>query len=253
MEFVKIRKEGFTAVVSLNRPPANALSTEVIRELDTIFTELENDQKTRAVVLHGEGRFFSAGADIKEFTGIPSKERARDLSRQGQNVFEKIERFSKPVIAAIHGAALGGGLELAMSCHIRIVGEAAKLGLPELQLGIVPGFGGTQRLPRYTGREKALEMMLTGEPVSGTEAVEYGLALKAVPDSNVLKEAMQLAKNLENKSPLSVRVVLDLVFDHGKYALEKEADYFGELFVTEDAKEGRQAFLEKRKPVFKGK
>jgi enoyl-CoA hydratase len=153
MEYFHIHKEEFVADVTFSRPPANALSSAVLKELSSVLDELEADDQVRVVLLHGEGRFFSAGADIKEFTSVKSSDEATALSQNGQQVLERIERFPKPVIAAIHGAALGGGLELAMSCHIRIVSENAKLGLPELQLGIIPGFAGTQRLPRYVGRD----------------------------------------------------------------------------------------------------
>src|SRR5690606_28547400 len=142
-------------IATINRPPSNALSRALILEVDALLDEVKIDSDVRAIFLHGEGRFFSAGADIKEFTEVTSGEEFSKLSASGQAVFERVETFHKPVIAAIHGAALGGGLELAMSCHMRFVSENAKLGLPELQLGLIPGFAGTQRLPRYVGVAKA--------------------------------------------------------------------------------------------------
>jgi enoyl-CoA hydratase len=256
MEFFHIHKEEFVADVTFSRPPANALSSAVLKELSAVLDELEADDNVRVVLLHGEGRFFSAGADIKEFTSLSSDE-ARALSQNGQQVLERIERFPKPVIAAIHGAALGGGLELAMSCHIRIVSENAKLGLPELQLGIIPGFAGTQRLPRYVGFGKAAEMMWTSEPITGTEAVQWGLANKAVPEEQLLEEAKRLAKKIAQKSPISIRATLQLLnsFKEKPFqeAMREEAELFGSMFTTEDAKEGVQAFIEKRAPVFRGK
>lgn len=257
MEFFRVHKEEFVADVAFSRPPANALSSAVLKELSSLLDELEADENVRVVLLHGEGRFFSAGADIKEFTSIKSSEEAVKLSKTGQQVLERIERFTKPVIAAVHGAALGGGLELAMSCHVRIVSENAKLGLPELQLGIIPGFAGTQRLPRYVGFSKAAEMMWTSEPITGTEAVQWGLASKAVPEEQLLEEAKRLAKKIAQKSPISIRATLQLLnaFKEKSFqeAVREEAELFGSVFTTEDAKEGVQAFIEKRPPSFQGK
>jgi len=257
MENLKWELDGQTAVVSITRSPANALSSQLIRELSELLDVFENDDRVRVVLLHGEGRFFSAGADIKEFTTIQSGEEFSKLALHGQQVFERMEQYPKPIIAAIHGAALGGGLELAMACHIRYVSENAKLGLPELQLGLIPGFAGTQRLPRYVGAAKAAEMMLTSEPITGEEAVQWGLATKAFPEEEVLVKAKELAKKIEKKSPISVKAALHLL-NYGKTeefynGAKKEAEFFGTVFVSEDAKEGIHAFLEKREPVFKGK
>ena len=155
---------------------------------------MENDDSVRVIVVKGEGRFFSAGADIKEFTSITSGEEFSELAASGQAVFERLERFPKPVIAAIHGAALGGGLELAMGCHIRLVTENAKLGLPELQLGLIPGFAGTQRLPRYVGLAKAAEMLLTSDPISGKEAAQFGLANHAYPEEELFERKQGTCK-----------------------------------------------------------
>lgn len=257
MEFFRVHKEEFVADVTFSRPPANALSSAVLKELSALLDELESDENVRVALIHGEGRFFSAGADIKEFTSIKSSEEAAELSRAGQQVIERIEQFPKPVIAAIHGAALGGGLELAMGCHIRIVSENAKLGLPELQLGIIPGFAGTQRLTRYVGFGKAAEMMWTSEPITGTEAVQWGLANKAVPEEQLLEEAKKLAKKIAQKSPISIRATLQLLNACKEKtfheAVRYEAELFGSVFTSEDAKEGVQAFIEKRSPNFQGK
>lgn len=257
MEFLNWKVEDGVAIVTINRPPANALAQSLIRELDELLTQVEQNDEVRVIVLHGEGRFFSAGADIKEFTDISSKDAAVKLAENGQTVFERLETFPKPVIAAVHGAALGGGLELAMSCHIRYVAEDAKLGLPELNLGIIPGFGGTQRLPRYVGVAKAAEMIFTGEPISGTEAVQWGLANRAFPQEELLANTLQLAKKIAQKSPVSLKAAIDAL-QYNKTAsfldgIKAEAELFGTVFESEDAKEGINAFIEKRQPTFSGK
>lgn len=257
MEFLSISIEEGVAVVTINRPPANALSRALISEVDALLDSVENDEAVRVVVLHGEGRFFSAGADIKEFTSITSGEEFSKLAASGQAVFERLECFGKPVIAAIHGAALGGGLELAMGCHMRFVANNAKLGLPELQLGLIPGFAGTQRLPRYVGMPKAAEMLLTSDPISGEEAAQFGLANKAFSEEELLPETMEIAKKIARKSPIAVKAALSML-QYTKPStyyegVKAEADSFGEVFVSEDAKEGIQAFMEKREPIFEGK
>lgn len=257
MEFLTVVIEEGVAVATINRPPANALSRGLILEVDALLDLVEHDESVRVIVLHGGGKFFSAGADIKEFTSVTSGEEFTKLAASGQTVFERLECFSKPVIAAIHGAALGGGLELAMGCHMRIVTETAKLGLPELQLGLIPGFAGTQRLPRYVGMPKAAEMLLTSEPISGAEAVRLGLANQAYSDEELLPKTMELAKKIAKKSPVAVKAALAML-QYAKPAsyyegVKAESDSFGEVFVSEDAKEGIQAFLEKRQPVFTGK
>jgi len=255
---VSFSKTEHVAKITIDSPPANALSSSIITEINQQLDKVEDDPSIKTVVLHGEGRFFSAGADIKEFTDVDSPSEFSELSAHGQKVFQRIEDFSIPVIAAIHGAALGGGLELAMSCHIRIVSEKAKLGLPELTLGIIPGFAGTQRLPQLIGASKAYEMMLTSEPIEGMKAVTLGLANFAVEsDEEVLKEALVLAEKIASKSKPTIEKIMQLVFlaKNGQYekGAKEEADSFGVLFVTEDAKEGISAFLEKRKPNFKDK
>ncbi|WP_028400909.1 enoyl-CoA hydratase [Ectobacillus panaciterrae] len=257
MNFLSVTVEEQVAVVKINHQPANAMSSQVIKEIAKVLDQVEKDDSVRVVLVHGEGRFFSAGADIREFTAIENAKQAAELAQQGQIVFERVEKFSKPVIAAIHGAALGGGLEFAMSCHMRIVGENAKIGLPELNLGLIPGFAGTQRLPRYVGKAKALEMMLTGDPIIGTEAVKWGLANHAYPEESLFEEALKLAKKMASKSPASARAVLELLQTSktSEYyeGVQREAQLFGEVFITEDGREGVAAFLEKRKPVFSGK
>jgi len=257
MEFLSWKAVDGVAIITIARPPANALSRGIIAEVNAVLDEVENDDTVRVLVLHGEGRFFSAGADIKEFTEVVSGDEFSKLASNGQQVFERVETFSKPIIAAIHGAALGGGLELAMSCHLRFVTESAKLGLPELQLGLIPGFGGTQRLPRYVGVAKAAEMMFTSEPISGTEAVQWGLANRAFTDEALLEETLKVAKKIAKKSPVALKAAIQTL-QYAKHAsfyegIEAEAKFFGTVFVSEDAKEGIQAFIAKREPVFTGK
>lgn len=244
------------ATITIQRPPANALSSAVLRELSQILDEIEPNPEIKVVVIHGEGRFFSAGADIKEFTTVSSSEEFAKLGKFGQDLFERMERFPKPIIAAIHGAALGGGLELAMACHIRLVSENAKLGLPELQLGLIPGFAGTQRLPRYVGTSMAAEMLFTSEPITGRDAVQYGLANRAYPENEVLAKAQELAAKIAKKSPGSLTAAIQLL-NYAKTAAfyegqAKEAELFGQVFSSRDGKEGIQAFIEKREPHFTG-
>ncbi|GGG28115.1 enoyl-CoA hydratase [Lysinibacillus alkalisoli] len=257
MNFLSWKAEDGVAIATINRPPANALSRGMIQAVDELLNEVEHDDNVRVVVLHGEGRFFSAGADIKEFLDVSSGEEFSKLAKAGQDVFERLETFKKPVIAAIHGAALGGGLELAMACHLRFVTHKAKLGLPELQLGLIPGFAGTQRLPRYVGMAKAAEMMFTSDPISGEEAVQWGLANRSFEDEALLESTLTIAKKIAKKSPIALQEAIRMLqfakpasFYEG---MEAEAKSFGHVFVSEDAKEGIQAFLEKREPQFKGK
>ncbi|WP_066063653.1 enoyl-CoA hydratase [Neobacillus soli] len=256
MEYLKWSYEENIATITIGRPPANALSSALLRELSTVLDEIEPNREIRVIVIHGEGRFFSAGADIKEFTTVTSSEDFVNLGKFGQDLFDRMEKFPKPIIASIHGAALGGGLELAMACHIRLVSETAKLGLPELQLGLIPGFAGTQRLPKYVGPARAAEMLFTSEPITGLDAVQYGLANHAYPEADVLGQAYKLAGKIAKKSPGSLKAAVELLnyakteeFYEGS---KRESKLFGEVFVSSDGKEGIQAFLEKREPHFKG-
>ena len=257
MDYLKWSDQDMVATITIERPPANALSSGLLKELAAVLDEIEANDEIRVILIHGEGRFFSAGADIKEFTTIETGDDFSKLSTYGQELFERMETFPKPIIAAIHGAALGGGLELAMGCHFRLVAENAKLGLPELQLGLIPGFAGTQRLPRLVGTAKAAEMLFTSDSITGLEAVQYGLANHAYPERELLENAYNMAKKIAKKSPVSIKATIDLLnYSKTKEYFEgvkMEAKLFGDVFVSEDGKEGISAFIEKREPKFTGK
>lgn len=239
------------AWITISNPPANALNQTTLTELGAALDQLESDDLVKAVVITGEGRFFIAGADIKQFTQLGAKE-AEALSVAGQTLFRRIETLGKPVIAAINGACLGGGLELAMACHIRIAATEAKMGLPELNLGIIPGYGGTQRLTRIVGRGKATQLMLTSEMIGGEEAHRIGLVEAVFPHEQLLDEVKKLAAAITAKGRLAVSYTLQAIDASfaGESGYQKEAELFGKAFSTEDAKEGISAFIEKRKPEF---
>ncbi len=241
--------------ITLNNPPANVLTRSVLEQLDRMLGELEADKRVAALVLTGEGRLFCAGADIKELAQVNSAHAGSDLAGRGQALLNRIERFDKPIIAAINGSCLGGGLELAMACHIRIAAAGATLGLPEITLGLIPGFGGTQRLPRIIGPSRAAEMILTGEAIPAERALDLGLVNRVVPATDVVKEATAVAAKIALKGRHAVqaalraiRTGLDSPMAEG---LAREAELFGALCETADKKEGVQAFLEKRPPKFR--
>ncbi|WP_280769845.1 enoyl-CoA hydratase [Salipaludibacillus daqingensis] len=251
---IQVKVEDRIGLITLDNPPANSLSQKMIHEIEKAFDELSDESEVKVILIYGEGRFFAAGADIKEFTSVKHGTQFREMSREGQRVFKKIESSTKPVIAAIHGAALGGGLELALACHMRLVTEDAKIGMPELQLGLIPGFAGTQRLPRLTNKAKAIEMMLTSDPVKGEEAVAIGLANKILSNDDFLIEAKDFVKKITRKSSPSVAYILELVQEAEKEPLErgqeKEAVRFGDMSEKFDASEGIKAFMEKRSANF---
>ncbi|QKS71987.1 enoyl-CoA hydratase [Paenalkalicoccus suaedae] len=256
-QYVRLKTDDKVGIITLDNAPANALSQGMIQEIGKAVEELTESGDVYAIVIHGEGRFFAAGADIKEFTDVKHGDDFQTLGLDGQRIFRSIETGTIPVIAAIHGAALGGGLELAMACHLRVAATNAKLGLPELTLGLIPGFAGTQRLPRLIGQSKAMELLLTSDSISGEEGARLGLVNRAVEEENVLDEALALAHKIAAKSRLTVEYSMELLAIADREPLErgqeKEAVYFGNVFDKRDAKEGIQAFLEKRKPTFNKK
>jgi len=257
LRYVRVEWDGELAVVTIDRQEKlNALNADVMGELGGVFESLGADGAVRAVILTGAGgRAFVAGADIAELARMGPLDATR-LSREGQRVFETIERCPKPVIAAVGGYALGGGCELALACHMRIASSSARFGLPEVGLGIIPGYGGTVRLARTVGLGHATEMILTGEPIDAARAREIGLVSAVVEEDALLQEAKKLARRVTKNGPLAVRMALESIYrsvDLGSAeALDLESALFGLLASTEDMKEGMGAFLEKRKPGFRG-
>lgn len=252
-ENILLNKEDKTTVITINRPESlNALNAKTIKEISTALDELATDSDVRVIILTGSGeKSFVAGADIKEFSDFDQK-KAEELARNGQNIlFNKIENLSKPVIAAVNGFALGGGLELAMSCHIRYASENAKLGLPEVTLGLIPGYGGTQRLPKLVGKGIANEMIFSAKMINAQKAKEIGLVNEVFPIEELLIKTKELAKTIANNSPMAISKAIQAtnLSDTDK-GFETEIQYFGELFEMEDKKEGVTAFMEKRKPNF---
>lgn len=245
------------AVITLNRPEKlNALNQKLLSELKQVFENLADNAEVNAVIITGAGeKAFAAGADIAEFVG-KTPEQGRELANIGHELFNTIEWFPKPVIAAVNGFALGGGCELAMACHMRIAAENVKFGQPELNLGLIPGYGGTQRLTRYIGKAKATELLLTCDMINAQSALELGLVNYVVPIDDLISKAKEILSKIINKSMLNVTQILSLVndyYDKEVDSFESEVEEFGECFGTEDFVEGVDAFLNKRKPQFKNK
>ena len=257
-ETVALDVDAGVAVITITRPKVrNALNTETLSALYLTALALQRDEEIRCLVITGAGdKAFVAGADINELAS-QSPTQGRDHARRGQQVFDLIENLGKPVIAAINGYALGGGCELAMSCTLRIAADTASLGQPEINLGLIPGYGGTQRLARLVGRGRALELMLTGDPIPAAEALRIGLVNRVVPAAELMPEARKLAALLAAKAPIAVRYILDAVGRGGQMALGEaqafEAALFGLAAGTDDMREGTAAFLNKRKPEFRGR
>jgi len=259
MEFERLNYEleDRIAVITINHPPVNTLGAKTLQELETAIEAVCVDPRVKAVVITGQGKAFIAGADIKEIAAISSNEEGEKLARSGQKLFERIETMKKPVIAAVNGACLGGGMELAMACHIRIAGDQAKFGQPEINLGIIPGFGGTQRLARLTNRSIAIEWVLTGNLYSAEQAFHVGVVNRVVPNENVLEEAKKLAHHIASKGGIAIGKSIEAI-DYGLASgldegMKYEAKLFGKLCTTQDKNEGTLAFLQKRPPIFEDK
>ena len=257
-KFINFSSENKIAIIAINNPPANALSSKVMEELDDSVDAVLKDDDIKVAIITGTGGvIFVAGADIKEIANIENAAKGQELTAKGQAVLNKIEQSEKPFIVAINGLTLGGGCELAMACHIRIASDMTKFGQPEINLGIIPGFGGTQRLPRLVGSGKAAEIILTGDMVTAKEAHRIGLVDKIVPPDDVLKQAKGIAKRIASKGKLAIAAALKSMNRGLKTPLEEglriESEIFGKVCETEDKKEGVSAFLEKRQPKFKDK
>ncbi len=257
-ENLLVERDGGVAILTINRPKVlNALNTQTLDELRRAILDLKRDDTVRAVILTGAGeKSFIAGADINELaTQTPVS--GREHAMTGQHILDLIEHLGKPVIAAINGFALGGGCELAMACTIRIAADTAKLGQPEVNLGLIPGYAGTQRLTRIVGRGRALELLLTGDQVTAQEAHRLGLVNRVVPAADLMAEAKKLAATLAAKAPVAIRYILEAVHKGVEMPFAQaqvfEATLFGLVASTDDMREGTKAFLEKRKAEFKGK
>jgi len=251
-------RDDAVALVTINRPQVlNALNMATLDELRRVILDLKRDDSVRVVILTGSGeKAFVAGADINELA-VQTPITGREHALAGQHVLDLIEHMGKPVIAAINGYALGGGCELALACTLRIAADTARLGQPEINLGILPGYAGTQRLPRLVGKARAMELILTGAQISASEAERIGLVNRVVPAAALLAEAKKLAAELARQAPIAVRYILDAI-NHGLEmpfveGCRFEATLFGLVAASEDMREGTRSFLEKRKPEFKGK
>jgi enoyl-CoA hydratase len=258
MDNVRTENKDGVLIITVDRPKVlNALNAQTVAEIGEAFEAARTDDSVKAVILTGGGeKAFVAGADIRELAEL-TPVTGKETSERGQRVFRAIERFPKPVIAAVNGFALGGGCELALACHIRIASDKAQLGLPEVTLGIIPGYGGTQRMARLLGKGKALELILTGDRIGAEEAERIGLVNRVVPADQLMTVAEEMARTIAKRGPLAVRAAIeavmsgsDMPFEEGQFL---EATLFGLLASTEDMKEGMGAFLEKRAADFKGR
>ncbi len=255
--------ENGTAIITINRPEKlNALNKDVFTDLDDAMSEVLNNHEIKTAIITGSGpKSFIAGADISEFGGLTLAD-AMALSKRGQDVFFKIENSPKPVVAAVNGFALGGGCELAMACHFRLCSDNAKFGQPEVNLGLIPGYGGTQRLTQLVGKGKSMELQMTGSLIDATEAFRLGLVNYVTTAENLIAKTKEILQLVQTKAPLAVSKIIECVniaiisdsaYTNGKSGYDKEVEAFGECFGTEDMKEGTTAFLEKRKAVFVGR
>ena len=255
--------ENGTAIITVNRPEKlNALNKDVFTDLDDAISEVLNNDEIKSAIITGAGpKAFVAGADINEFGGLNLAE-AMALSKRGQDIFLKIENSPKPIVAAVNGFALGGGCELAMACHFRLCSDNSKFGQPEVNLGLIPGYGGTQRLTQLVGKGKSMELQMTGSLIDAMEAVRLGLVNHVTDPENLIPKTKEILQLIQTKAPLAVGKIIECVniavisdssFTEGKTGYEKEVEAFGECFGTEDMKEGTNAFLEKRKANFVGR
>jgi enoyl-CoA hydratase len=249
--------ENAILLITINRPDKmNALNKTVFDELNTVIDEVYNNPAIKSAIITGAGqKAFVAGADIGELQGLKHSE-GMDLAHKGQYIFKKIEEAPKPIIAAVNGFALGGGCELAMACHFRLASENARFGQPEVNLGVIPGYGGTQRLTQLIGKGRAIELLITGNMLDAATALQYGLVNYVMPQEELLTKARSILELVNTKAPLAVGRCIkaaNAVFDHTKDGFTEEVKLFGECFATHDMVEGTTAFLEKRKPNFQGK
>jgi len=249
--------------ITINRPDKlNALNKQVFTDLNTAIDEVYNNADIKAVIITGAGpKAFVAGADITEFNGL-NKEEAMALAKRGQEIFFKIENSKKPIVAAVNGFALGGGCELAMACHFRLCSDNAKFGQPEVNLGLIPGYGGTQRLTQLVGKGKSMELQMTAQLIDANEALQLGLVNHVTTPENLLEKTREILNVIIGKAPFAIGKVIECVnfaalsdssFNNGKSGYAKEIEAFGACFITEDMKEGTSAFLEKRNANFKGR
>ncbi|HMO61276.1 MAG TPA: enoyl-CoA hydratase-related protein [Ferruginibacter sp.] len=242
--------------ITINRPDKlNALNKAVFTDLDKVVDEINSNPEIKSAIITGAGpKAFVAGADIAEFSSF-SKEQAAALAKSGQDIFFKIEQSPKPIIAAVNGFALGGGCELAMACHFRVAGDNAKFGQPEVNLGLIPGYGGTQRLTQLIGKGRAIELLISAAMIDANTALQYGLVNYVVPAAELLDKTKSILQNINTKAPIAIAKCIEAanaVFDETKNGFDEEVKLFGECFATADMKEGTTAFLEKRKADFKG-
>jgi len=242
-------------IITINRPDKlNALNKTVMDELSTVIDEAYVNEDIRSVIITGVGpKAFVAGADISEFVGL-SKEQGMALAKKGQQLFDKIENCPKPIVAAVNGFAFGGGCELALSCHFIYASENAKFGQPEVNLGLIPGYGGTQRLTQVIGRNRAMEVLMSGNTFTAKEAMDYGIVNNVVSSEELLSRSKEILTTIHSRAPIAVSKIIECVnnFDHTQQGYDFEIKKFGECFATDDMKEGTSAFLEKRKANFKG-
>lgn len=249
-----VQIENHICTITINRPEKmNALNKSVLDELHDAFDDVYNNDDIRSVIITGAGdKAFVAGADISEFINL-IPDLAPDLAKKGHMVFDKIESCPKPVVAAVNGFALGGGCELALACHFIYASENARFGQPEVNLGLIPGYGGTQRLTQVVGKGRSMEMLMTGKMISAKEAQQYGIVNEVTSPEELIGKVKETLLLIQTKAPLAIAKVIDCInnFDHGQQGYDYEIEMFEECFKTDDMREGTKAFLEKRKPVFR--